>query len=86
MDGGAKGLTNFEIMKLVRHLNIPNFRGVFPRDGLPDRPNEKECGVVNFNESSEPGLHWVAYYENGQERNYFDSFGCVIPIEIRKYL
>ncbi len=86
MDGGAKGLTNFDIVKLVRHLNIPNFRGVFPRDGLPDRPNEKECGVVNFNKSSEPGSHWVAYYKNGDERKYFDSFGCVAPTEIRKYL
>ena len=80
------GLTNFDIIKLVGHLNIPNFRGVFPRDGLPDHPNEKECGVVNFNTSSEPGSHWVAYYKHGDKRYYFDSFGCTPPTEIQRYL
>ena len=56
------------------------------RDELPDQPNEKECGVVNFNTSSQPGSHWVAYYKDGDERIYFDSFGCIAPIEIQKYL
>ena len=79
-------LTNFDIIHLVKHLNIPNFKGVFMRDELPEQPEEKECGIVNFNKSSEPGSHWVAYYKDGNERIYFDSFGCVAPIEIRKYL
>ena len=56
------------------------------RDELPEQPEEKECGIVNFNKSSEPGSHWVAYYKDGNERIYFDSFGCVAPIEIQKYL
>ena len=56
------------------------------RAELPDQPNEKECGVVNFNTSSQPGSHWVAYYKDGDERIYFDSFGCTAPIEIQKYL
>ena len=80
------GLTNFDIIHLVKHLNIPNFKGVFMRDELPEQPDEKECGIVNFNKSSEPGSHWVAYYKDGNERIYFDSFGCVAPIEIQKYL
>ena len=80
------GLTNFDIIHLVKHLHIPNFKGVFMRDELPEQPDEKECGIVNFNKSSEPGSHWVAYYKDGNERIYFDSFGCVAPIEIRKYL
>ena len=80
------GLTNFDIIQLVKHLNIPNFKGVFMRDELPEQPEEKECGIVNFDKSSEPGSHWVAYYKDGNERIYFDSFGCVAPIEIQKYL
>ena len=80
------GLTNFDIIHLVKHLNIPNFKGVFMRDELPEQPDEKECGIVNFNKSSEPGSHWVAYYKDGNERIYFDSFGCLAPIEIQKYL
>ena len=56
------------------------------RDTLPAKIQDKECGVVNFNKSSEPGSHWVAYYKDGDKRLYFDSFGQVVPIEIQKYL
>ena len=80
------GLSNFDIIKLVKHLKIPNFKGPFMRDELPTTPGGQECGIVNFNTSSEPGSHWVAYYKKGNERIYFDSFGQVIPTEIQKYL
>ena len=53
---------------------------------IPDKIQDKECGVVNFNKSSEPGSHWVAYYKDGDKRLYFDSFGQVAPVEIQKYL
>ena len=80
------GLSNFDILKLVKHLKIPNFKGPFMRDELPKKPEKQECGIVNFNTSTEPGSHWVAYYKDGKERIYFDSFGQVIPTEIQKYL
>ena len=80
------GLSNFDLLELVKYLKVPNFRGVFMRDTLPDTPHDKECGVVNFNKSSEPGSHWVAYYKDGDKRIYFDSFGQVAPTEIQKYL
>ena len=56
------------------------------RDTLPQEPKDKECGIVNFNRSNEPGSHWVCYYKNGNRRIYFDSFGQVTPKEIQKYL
>ena len=80
------GLTNFDIIKLVQHLKIPNFKGPFMRDELPNTPQNKECGIVNFNKSTEPGSHWAAYFKDGEKRIYFDSFGQVIPTEIQKYL
>ena len=81
------GLSNFDINKLVEYLNIPDFKGVFARDELSDQtPNEKECAIVNFNKSGEHGSHWVCFYKDGDKRIYFDSFGCVAPIEIQKYL
>ena len=80
------GLSNFDILNFVKHLKIPNFKGPFMRDELPRTPEKQECGIVNFNTSTEPGSHWVAYYKDGDERIYFDSFGQVIPTEIQKYL
>ena len=81
-----KPLTNFELLDYAKQLNIPNFRGVFMRDELPNKPWAIECGIVNFNTSLEPGTHWVAYYKNKKERIAFDSYGQVILAELRDYL
>ena len=80
------GLSNFDILKIAKYLKIPNFKGVFTRDQLPEKIGNKESGIVNFNTSKEPGSHWVAYFREGSKKIYFDSFGQVIPTEIQKYL
>ena len=56
------------------------------REELLKNPWENECGIVNFKESTEPGTHWVAYYKDGKNRFYFDSYGQVILQEIADYL
>ena len=80
------GLSNFDIQKIAKHLEIPNFKGVFTRDQLPKKIGNKETGIVNFNTSKEPGSHWVAFFRDRSKKIYFDSFGQVIPTEIQKYL
>ena len=81
-----RGLTNIELIDYIKKLNIRDCRGVFMRDALPQEPKEKECGIMNFNKSNEPGSHWVCYYKNGNTRIYFDSFGQVTPKEVQRYL
>jgi hypothetical protein len=62
------------------------------KDRLPKKLTIKnkngECGVVNLQDSSGPGTHWVAYYirNRGSCAYYFDSFGLQPPLEIRRYL
>ena len=80
------GLTNFDILRYVDRVDLPHFRGVYMKDMLPKSPLERECGIVNFNTSHEPGSHWVCYYKDGSQRIYFDSFGQVTPMEIQQYL
>ena len=82
-----RGLTNMDLYRYARELNIDYFRGVFMRDTLPRIPHQKECGIVNFNTSEQTGSHWVSYFKDGMnQRIYFDSFGQVILEEIQKYL
>ena len=83
---GCNSLTNFDIYDIVKELRIPKFRGVFMRDTLPGRPMENECGIMNFNTSNQSGSHWVCWYKEGKERIYFDSFGCITPDELQRYL
>src|SRR6218665_323221 len=79
-----KPLSNFDIEDAAK--TIPNFRGVFMRDGLPPKIQKRECGVVNLDSGSGSGTHWVAYWKNGQEAVYFDSYGCDPPTEVKEYL
>ena len=83
---GRNSLTNFDIYDIVKQMRIPNFRGVFMRDTLPKKPRKQECGIMNFNTSNQSGSHWVCWFKNGLERLYFDSFGCICPDELQRYL
>ena len=81
-----RALTDKDIYKYAHQLQIPNFRGVFMKDSLPKSPLQRECAIVNFNTSEEPGSHWVAYHKDGNQRIYFDSFGQITLGEVQKYL
>lgn len=57
------------------------------RDDLPKESFNIECGIVNLDNSSGPGTHWVAYYKNKLNSQYFDSFGNLKPpVELQRYL
>ena len=81
-----KPLSNLELLEAARKLRIPNFRGVNLRDTLPKRPKRKECGILNLDDTTGSGTHWVAWYKNGAETKYFDSYGIQPPNELVAYL
>lgn len=80
-------LTNVDLMYYAKKLGINNLRGIFMRDCLPKTKTSPECGIMNFNESTQVGTHWVCWVikQNGQ-RFYFDSYGQNVPEELMKYL
>ena len=79
-------LTNFDLIDAVKELKIKCFRDVYLLDTLPQRPNKKECGIVNLDKAGGAGTHWVAWHKNGNNKIYFDSYGIQPPKEIIKYL
>jgi len=79
-------LTNLEILDAVRKLKIPRFRGVFVRDNLPVEPKRMECGILNLDDTSGNGTHWVAWYGDNGKNYYFDSYGIQRPNELKRYL
>ena len=73
-------LTNFEIQKYYK--NESKFDGVYSRDNLPDKIKDVEY-IINLDEYSDIGTHWVALYVNNNVVTYFNSFGIEhIPKEI----
>ena len=76
-------LTNFEIQKLYQ--NMPRFNGVYSRDNLPKIKDGTY--VINLDEYSDIGTHWVALYIHNIFVTYFDSFGVEhIPKEIKAFI
>jgi len=70
-----KPLSNFEIEDAVNKIGLKNFRGVFLRDTLPKKPKQNECAIMNLDDTSGNGTHWVAWFKRGNDKFYFDSFG-----------
>ena len=81
-----KPLSNFELINAAQELKIRNFRGVFLRDILPNKPRKKECGILNLDDTTGSGTHWVAWYKDNNDKYYFDSYGLQPPVELVRYL
>ena len=76
-------LANFEIQKYYQYE--PRFNGVYSRDNLPKL--EDETYVINLNDYTDIGSHWVALYLQNNGVTYFDSFGVEhIPKEIKTFV
>ena len=76
-------LTNFEIQKYYQ--NEPRFNGVYSRDNLTEIKDG--AYIINLDEYSDVGTHWVALYVQNNDAPYFDSFGVEhIPKEIKTFI
>ena len=80
----SHSLTNFEISEYYK--NEPRFNAVYSRDNLP-KTIKKSAYVINLDEYTDAGTHWIALYVKDNKVIYFDSFGIeYIPEEIKKFI
>ena len=76
-------LTKFQIQKYYQ--NEPGFNDVYSRNNLPKIKDG--AYVINLDEYSDIGTHWVALHVNNNDVTYFDSFGVEnIPKEIKTFI
>ena len=76
----ASSFNKFEIQKYYQ--NEPRFNGVYSRDNLPNKIKDGAY-IINLDEYSDIGSHWVALYVYNDDVTCFDSFGVEhIPKEI----
>ena len=65
--------------------NESRFNGVYSRDNLSKIKDG--AYIINLDEYSDIGTHWVALWVNNNNVTYFDSFGVEhIPKEITKFI
>ena len=55
------------------YQNEPRFNEVYSRDNLPNKIKDGAY-VINFDDYSDIGTHWVALYALNNNVTYFDSF------------
>ena len=80
----AHPLTHFEIQK---YQNEPRFNGVYSKDKRSSAKTKDGAYVINLDEYSDIGTHWVALYVQNNDVTYFDSFGVEhIPKEIKTFI
>ena len=76
-------LTNFEIQKYYQ--NEPRFNGVYSRDNLPKIKDG--AYVINLDEYSDIGTHWIAFYALNLELNMSQNkFKTLLVIKILRDL
>ena len=68
-------LTYFEMQKYYQ--NKPRFNGIYSRDNLPNKTMDGAY-VLNLDEYSDIGSHWIVLYSLNSDVTYFNSFGVEI--------
>ena len=75
-------LTDYEIQKYYRN---ERFNRVYSRDNLTEIKDG--AYVINLDEYSDIGTHWVALCVNNNDATCFDSFGVEhIPKKIKEFI
>lgn len=72
--GGKEGLSNEDIIKLIKKKPISGFMGVFSLDTIPKEAPENFCFIVNTEKFPVAG-HWVSVKGDKNTLEYFDPFG-----------
>ena len=71
-----KATSNIKIYEVLKKIGLDSKVGIYLRDG----PFSSDIGVVNLHQLR--GSHWVCYIDE----NYFDSYGCVCPRKLSKFI
>ena len=79
----SSAITNVQLNELA-NMRISYFRGIFMRNTLPmSGVHQNENGIVNLDDATGPGTHWVAYAKKNNRVVYFDSFNNLrLPKEL----
>ena len=71
-------LSNFDLLKWVKYLKVPNFKGIYSRNSK-NHIHKTGCCIINLDDEIGNSTHWVAtFIKNKNLVLYFDSF-CLLP-------
>jgi len=63
-----------ELTKIGKKMFGGRFRGVYSSDRIPIMKN-KQYAIINLDDSTQGGSHWVSLIKEGNKSLVYDSFG-----------
>ena len=78
-----------DLLKIVKSLKDSGILldGIIGKVNNEVKEQKDGAYVINLNEYSDIGTHWIALYVNNETVTYFDSFGIEhIPKEVKKFI
>ena len=79
-----KPLSNFDLLRWIEFLEIPNFKGIVLRD--QQMPWEHSPCILNLDSYENTGTHWVCCVPSKETKKtlwYFHSLGLPYPDEFK---
>ena len=70
---GSKSTDNEQLLIVGRALFDKKFKGVYSSDQIPKLKNNEMC-IVNTDDSSGSGVHWISLYRYKNKTYFYDSF------------
>eukprot|EP00732_Lithocolla_globosa_P000006 Lithocolla_globosa_v1_NODE_1_length_16663_cov_42.954359.p6 type:complete len:264 gc:universal NODE_1_length_16663_cov_42.954359:8425-9216(+) len=77
-------IDNFTLEKMMK--DTKHFKGVYPKDLLVKEPLVMGKYIINLDDSTNKGTHWVGLIVLAKVALYFDSFGLTPPTIVKQWL
>jgi len=78
-------LTNFDLEEMCDAYKVP-LRGIYMKNQLPDRIQDGNY-IINLQSSHQGnGTHWTGLTVYGNQTVFYDPFGAVPSMKIRKFV
>ena len=77
-------ITNFDLEKIASNYQIE--LKIFMKDQLDKLPINDGNYIINLDDSKNQGTHWTALHILDKQAIYFDSFGCVPPLNVINFV
>jgi hypothetical protein len=72
----TKGSTTTSELTECCNLLLHDYIGTFPVDKIPKKMKNMQSCIINLDDSTQPGSHWIALYRTGSRGTIvYDSFG-----------
>lgn len=78
----TRPLSNYDMIHAMD--NVPKFKGVLCKDELPKNLKKGESLIINLDDSTGEGTHWVCLININNKLDYFDSYGLPPPEQVLK--